>query len=245
MSPTQFAYQCLNSPPCPPLPKHAPPGTHGSLCWLCGSTVTSDAWSRSIFPDTFTNVNLARAPLSPVVCPACVYLSTGDGWKHHAARFPDLGVKTVHPLSWRSYSHLFVHGEHRVPNRADLRDILLAPPEPPFLLCIALSGQKHLLFRSAVAHDRDQFPVQFEEASLWIDRESFTRCLLDTESSLSAGLTRDEITTGRYRVPKPTVDRQHWRQVVAVLDRWRRTQPAWLSLAVHVAQREDVTKETE
>ena len=47
-------------------------------------------------------------------------------------------------------------------HRLWLRDICLNPPEPPYMICLSDSGQKHLLYRSAVCHSRQVVTVTLE-----------------------------------------------------------------------------------
>lgn len=43
-----------------------------------------------------------------------------------------------------------------------LRGVCLSPPEPPYTISIAVSGQKHVLYRAAVCYSRDVITVTLE-----------------------------------------------------------------------------------
>ena len=238
-SPTQFAWQCIGAPEwLPPEPKRGDRYGPDERCWLCGGPTDGVGWPREhALPDTFTNHNLARVQLSQTLCQACVYLGSKAGWDHYRSQQPDDGLKSGHAVSWRNYSHLFVPGHHECPSRARLRELLLDPPEPPFLLVVAVSGQKHLLFRARVALSRAQFPVQFEDESIVVDHDRFTAVLRLVEQLLALGFTRAEIASGRY-----DVNRIHraglaaWRAVESVFSAHRLHHPDLVRLAVHVAR---------
>ena len=100
-------------------------------------------------------------------------------------------------LSLRLYSILATEHGLRHPTRAEIRELLLEPPEPPFVLCIAVSGQKHLHFRSQVAYSRDGYPVQMEETRVCVER-LVLRQWLEKIEMLYTVFSKDEIRTGRY-----------------------------------------------
>ncbi|MFQ3637876.1 MAG: hypothetical protein SNJ57_18790 [Cyanobacteriota bacterium] len=83
--------------------------------------------------------------------------------------------------------------------RRRIRDVLLNPPQPPFTLAIAESGQKHILPWAQEALDRDRFPVQFELDTLYVDRAEFTALLSAYESLMALGFSKTEIDAGDYR----------------------------------------------
>lgn len=201
MSASLFVARSLRLLPHAPPAKQAaradPPDAH---CWLCGGALLPYAagWDRSVFPNTFTNVNLAAAPASRTVCQACVAVSSGDTWRAYAERRPELGLVTKHPISWRSYGHLVTEREHTCPKGRQWRAVLLEPPEPPFVAVIPETNQKHLLFRAAIATDRERFPVQVEEDRVWLDRGMFAACLAGFEALYRLGLSKEGIVTGRY-----------------------------------------------
>lgn len=57
-------------------------------------------------------------------------------------------------------------------HREQLAAIVLDPPEPPFLLSIALSGQRHVLYRSRVALDRREYPINLEGEPIYVTRQA-------------------------------------------------------------------------
>lgn len=147
-------------------------------CWLCGGATQHRGQPvKRAVKETFTNVDMARFPPSKSVCPGCAFC---------------LAQK---PL--RNYSILATEDRLTHPTRPEIRALLLDPPEPPFVLCIAVSGQKHLHFRAQVAYDRDGFPVQMEETSVCVWRGTLREWLALIES-LYAVFSKEEIRTGRY-----------------------------------------------
>lgn len=97
-----------------------------------------------------------------------------------------------------------------IPKRAQIRDWLTSPPEPPFTIAVAESGQKHILFLAKEGHSRDRFPVQFEMDSLDIDRAAFVKLLGHYESLLNAGFSKTEVDSGEYRADRLIFSFDSW-----------------------------------
>jgi hypothetical protein len=89
-----------------------------------------------------------------------------------------------------------------LPTRSQIRAWLLDPPAPPFTICIAESGQKHILPWALEATNRDYFPVQFELDTLHIYRSAFTHLLTRYEELMAMGFSKTEINSGNYRSDK-------------------------------------------
>lgn len=225
----------------PPAPKGGERYGADARCWLCGGETAGVGWRRrGTFAPTFTNVNIVAVPSSQTVCQACVATSSGVAWQRYAARRPELGVKTTHPISWRSYSHAVTISGHECPSRSRWRDLLLEPPAPPFVFTIAISGQKHILFRSRIAHDRDRFPAQIEEESVWLERTAFASCLAAAEALLALGFSREAIARGDY--PQHHIQRagiRAWRDAEREMIHWRQRDPTLAQLACRFGRREE------
>lgn len=238
MSPTQFAHACLGSPPFPP-PRPAPAA---SSCWLCGGPLGERAWARGdALPSTFAQHDDARVKTSPAVCEACAYFAVGSTWQAWLADPRAPKVKTWQQASWRSYGHFFRPDPaqpHECPLNSRWRDLLLDPPEPPFLAIVSLSGQKNLIFRAQVAFDRDLYPAQVEETTVAVDRRKLAACVDLVETALAAGLGREEIESGEARPDRAlAMGLRRWRALDAEIAPWRRLEPMLLMLACKVAAR--------
>lgn len=218
---------------------------HDARCYLCGGDTGGDGWDRrDAFTTSFTNTNLAADPGSLTVCQSCAAVSRGESWAAYAARRPDLGLKTTHPISWRSYPHAITRTSHLIPRGEAWRPLILDPPDPPFVYMIPTTAQKHLLFRCAVAWDRERYPVQVEEERVWIDRTRFAECLHDAEALLMMGMSRDMVETGRY--PQEAIRKAglvRWRAAETTFAPWRSANPAWVRLACMIGRRPERRKE--
>lgn len=147
-------------------------------CWLCGGLTGGRGQpTKKAIKDTFTNHDMARAPASRSICPGCVF----------SISFREL----------RNYSILATEYGIKHPTRAEIRDILLNPPDPPFVMCIAVSGQKHLTFKADIAYSHDLYLVQMEDTRVIVDIAQLTD-ILDIAERLYTVFSKDEIKTGRY-----------------------------------------------
>lgn len=240
MSATQFAWSCLGSPEwVPPDPKQGSRFGLDDRCWLCGGETHGVGWPRrTAVAETFTNHNLARVPTSETICQACVYLSSVESWGSYVADHPGKELKTGGVISWRFYSHAVSSAGHECPNRARWRQLLVAPPDPPFLFVIAESGQKHLLFRAAVAYDRDRYPIQVEEDRLIICCDELQGCLNSFEYLYALGFSKQQIASGDYNQKTVrSVGLTTWRLAEAEISPYRRLFPELIRVALFCAQR--------
>lgn len=178
-------------------------------CYLCGKPATKSLKLK----DSFTAHSVARVPTSDKMCDRC-------DWSINLRCFYfNPNKQKWGKLFSRNWSWLFqrdkliapkieeTHTEGKdtleivseLPTRAQLREWLINPPEPPFTLAIAESGQKHILFLAQEAHNRDIFPVQFELDTLHLDRKKFTALVQNYEALMALDFSKSEIDSGDYR----------------------------------------------
>lgn len=243
MSATQFAWRALGDAAYPPPePKCGPRYGPDVACCLCGGPTGNVGWHRTALPPTYTNWNLCAVPASQTICQPCVALAGSDTWFDYVAAHPDAGLKASQPLSWRTYSHCFTATGHECPPRARWRDLLLEPPNPPFLFVITESGQKHLIFRAAVAYDRDTYPVQVEEDRLIVSRREFAECLAAFERLYALGFSKDSIRDVRYHPGQlAKVGHAAWRAAEQAFAPWRTRRQGLVRLAHFCAQKPQET----
>lgn len=181
------------------------------LCYLCGKPATLPLQLK----DSFTAHSVCKVPTSDKMCDRCN--AAINGAEQRLWYWND--AKGKWSLLWgRSLSRLYqgdrllaptIEGEHTekgktfpivsgLPTRAQMRNWLLNPPEPPFTIAIAESGQKHILPWAQEGLDRDYFPVQFELDSVWIDRAEFVDLLGHFESLMALEFSKTEILSREY-----------------------------------------------
>lgn len=115
--------------------------TDEERCWLCGGPTHGKGQPvKKAIKVTFTDRDRAQVPESSFVCTGCFFC---------------LSFRSL-----RNYSICVTKDELRHPDRPTLRELLINPPDPPFLLLIATSGQKWLHFKGELAYGRDGYPVQ-------------------------------------------------------------------------------------
>lgn len=230
----RVAWELLGAPGWPPAAGKAGPA---GPCWLCGSMVAEgEGWRlKDFLTPTFTNHTLAAAPSSDTVCQPCVYLGSGESWRAYCASRPEMGLKAVHPLSWRSYSHVFAPGMHACPARAEWRRWLLEPPPPPFVFVLTETGKKHVIYRALASYDRDRYWLQVEEDRVLIDRVLFAPVLERFEALLMAGFTREEVRSGVYSQGRLLKGRGVWEQQEPAMRIARAMTPDWVRVCATVA----------
>jgi len=114
-----------------------------AVCWLCGGeTGGMGLPTKKAIKPTFTDHPHARGQRSKSICSGCAFC---------------LSMREL-----RNYSILATRDSLDHPTRAQWREILLNPPVPPFVMCLAVSGQKYLTFKAPINLEREYFIVLLE-----------------------------------------------------------------------------------
>lgn len=182
-----------------------------SNCYLCAKPGNNPLE----LSNTFTMHSSAKCPDSRVLCDRCYSTISGNQkqlWYFNSAKdkWSKLwgrslsrvyqGDKLIAPTIEGAYTE----GKDTFPvvknllTRTEIRDFLLNPPEPPFTIAIAESGQKHIIPWALEAQNKEFFPVLFELDTIYIDSR-FKELLSAYESLLSLGFSKSEIDSGDYR----------------------------------------------
>lgn len=187
ITPTQFIYQAAQKTPRVMTPSGKEigysfpevPECEDELCWLCGgNTYGRGTPKKKTIKPTFTDHPLARAPMSQSICEACTW--------------------ALSERSLRNYSIFATIKGLYHPSRPEIQKICLSPPEPPFLLTIAVSGQKWLHFKTKINYNNTAFTVAFEDMLTTVIPIQFATMTKYIELLYNGGFTKDEILSGKY-----------------------------------------------
>ena len=181
-------------------------------CYLCGQPATKPLELKS----SFTAHSSARVPTSDKMCDRCHKTIIGEWqlcwyWNEGKGKWSKLWSRNWSWL-WQGDTLLAPTIESsrtegkdtlsivsNLPTRQNIRLWLLNPPEPPFTIAIAESGQKHVLPWAIAAQNRDYFPVQMELDCVYVERAEFTELLYCYEQLMAMDFSKSEIDSGDYR----------------------------------------------
>lgn len=202
-----------------------------NYCYLCGKPASLPLKLK----DTFTAHSNAKCPQSKMICDRC-------DWSINLRCFYfNPNKQKWGKLFSRNWSWLFqekellspvIEGEYsegkdtlpvvsKLASRLEIRQWLIEPPEPPFTIAIAESGQKHILFLAQEAYSKNIFPVQFELDCLLINRELFISILTNYEKLLFLGFNKTEIESGEYRSEKLMQELVEWERLEQQIEAYR------------------------
>jgi CRISPR type IV-associated protein Csf1 len=212
---------------------------HGAeRCYFCGGACDTSNSVRDFVPDTFTARNAVAVPGSGFACDGCV-------WTQRIAETLTVeGEMREHQKPW-NYSWIVTANSARALTKAHipiLRDACLNPPEPPFAIALASSGQRHILYLTPVNESRGSYVIGFEGERIPVSPASLS-ARIDLTSRLSAAI-------GKPRLPEPPAfsvyrdSMARYRDGEAMADEWSRVWSEPLSrLAVFLTDRKDVCDE--
>ena len=218
------------------------------LCYLCGKPATLPLK----LADSFTAHSACKVPTSDKMCDRCNETINGETkllwyWNEGKGKWSRLWGRSLSrlyqgdTLVCPTIGELHTEGKLTAPivtelaTREQMRGWLVNPPEPPFTIAIAESGQKHILPWAQEGHDRDYFPVQFELDSLWIDRAQFAEILNSYESLMGLGFSKTESASGQYHSDRLMRAWGRYEAYDGKLTSWRGSR--LLDLVGHVAQK--------
>jgi len=138
-------------------------------CYYCGASCDDQYKTADYVKETFTNRDIVKYPQSQYVCIGCVK-SLGNG--EDEMPFIDGTTKireNARGMCPRMYSWILFPDHKLAGTKAHIkqwREILLNPPDPPFAIVLAESGQKQLIFRAPVAMDKNSFSILLEDEAI-------------------------------------------------------------------------------
>ena len=116
----------------------------------------------------------------------------------HSPYFPVKDDKKPFLANWMFSSHVFSADGWRRPDRKGSRDVLLNPPQPPFVITLAAVGKKHVIFRARLNQDASVFSVQLDDEEVVVKRRAFAELLELFERAYAMGFSKDSLLTGTY-----------------------------------------------
>lgn len=174
------------------------PDAPSADCGLCGAFAPARPW-RDVLKPSFTALPDLHAEF---LCWACEWaLSTRATRSSHLA-----------------------HGDTvRKLERKEFWPLLLDPPEPPFVIYLTESGQKHGLYLQRVAEYRELFRVQVDDWSCDFVPSRDVEWMTAAADARRLGVSRDAIASGDYSSREVLAMGKEYRWIEKVLERWRGT----------------------
>lgn len=175
-------------------------------CAMCGQHAGETAATKTAIGGNFTDQYLLARPDSPRICYACTWVCSGKPpdtirmWTVAAA--PGRGFGPSHPKSpgWGNSDLLLTA-------RNDMREVvaLLAdPPDGPWLVSIAETGQKHHLPYARINHGQARWTIRMDAIDITATPAQFRHVLGNTVALRTAGFTAAEIEQLAPQVHKLT-----------------------------------------
>lgn len=156
-------------------------------CSICGADITEGIPNKKMFSSNYTDWHLHKNPSGTHVCKACAFTMILNVNKGRMAllRYSFCASDTL-----------------KICNRTDLRDILINPPEPPFVMVCAVSQKKHLAIKSKISYSKENYLCMLEEECIQVNRGALSDMIKACEALRGIGFTKDEIAQGIVRYDK-------------------------------------------
>lgn len=156
-------------------------------CLICGGKINGGVLAKKMLSSNYTDWHLHKNPQSENICKYCVMTMM-------------LNME-ANRMGLLRYS--FCAGETlEILNRQKLRDRLLNPPKPPFVMVCAVSQKKHLAIKSKISYSRENYICMLEEEPIQVNLQQATDMINVCEALRGIGFTKDEIANGIVRYDK-------------------------------------------
>ena len=210
-----------------------------AVCAMCGQYADETVHTRhTIGGKSFTDQYLLARPDSDRTCYGCAWCCTGKGMDQ--IRMWTIVARTDRVLPPSNPKAIFASPHVHFTSRADMRmvvETLADPPDGPWLVAVAESGQKHTVPYARVNHGAGRWTVRMDAADITATPAQF-RCVFGHAVRLrAAGFTAAEIEELAPSVHRLTPEvLPVWRHHAAELEPYRGS--GLLHLAVFMINKE-------
>lgn len=154
------------------------------ICSMCGKEFRGGIPLKKLIGKTYTDMDIHKAPEETHICEACAFcLMTSK-----------IGLERL-----SRYSFVANNEELHLCNRAEMRDMLLNPPKPPFAAACAVTQKKHLIGKVRVSYSQERYFCNYEETPIEIKAEEFKHNVDTIETLCGLGITKTEIETATLK----------------------------------------------
>lgn len=183
-----------------------------AVCAVCGERSPRTATAGRALGTNFTDRSMFHDTRSDRVCPACLWCTSGKPpatlrmWSLIAAPGVDVGP---------SHEKAFLQDTPGLTllnraNPAPIAHILAHPPAGPWLVTVAVSGQKHVLPYGTVNHGPGRWTVRMENSTLTATPGEWATVHCHALALRKLGVPADDIRTGIPRYLKTADDLTTW-----------------------------------
>lgn len=124
-------------------------------CNLCGEPLKDGGIPvKKMLGSTYMDWAIHKEPEEKYLCTACAFcLGMNPEGRIALFRYPIVAEKDLHLC-----------------NREEMRECLLHPPDPPFVMILPTSQKKHLFAKAKISYSRDQFFCNLEERVIRVNK---------------------------------------------------------------------------
>ena len=222
MTPTRFVYDLAGRPALVASVAAMLTDTPGAVCAVCAEPADRTAAVDKALGANFTDRTMFRDSRSSRVCQACVWCCSGKPpatlrmWTIVAAPGVDLGPSQ--PKAWLQNTPGLL-----LTNRADpapVARILADPPAGPWLVTIAVSGQKHVLPYGHVNHGSGRWAVRMENTTITADPGQWRHVHHHARALRQLGVPADCVAAGTPGGIRTADQLTAWRTHAGQLTQW-------------------------
>lgn len=162
-------------------------GKWSGRCLICGAESYGGIPSKYMLGDSYTDWSRHKIPESTHICCGCAFtmLLNMESRRCGLLRYSFVADKQLH-----------------ICNRTEMRDYLINPPKPPFVMACTISQKKHLAIKSTVSYGQLNYFCMLEEEPILVNRDSAEKDIMLCEALRGIGFTKDEIEKGQIRYDK-------------------------------------------
>lgn len=154
------------------------------ICNVCGEETTGGIPVKKLLGNTYLDWTIHKGlEIGTHICPACAFcfiMNSAQGKN----------------ILYR-YSVVANRENLHICNRSQMRNWLLSPPDPPFVMAITVSQKKHIVTKSKVSYSKKKFFCNLEDITYPVNIDEITKNIKYAELLRGIGINKSELETGK------------------------------------------------